>query len=165
MNTIQDKSKASMGKVQDIDGDTKGIHENQTKSECRLGSKCICESVAKGCAVPVPDRTINLLEEAYDDWVANAVELDRLQAQTRRARKKNYELQTLTQETHKTRYAAMKREYDLALKKAQTEHITYGPPNKESSRRAKVIGKAWKRFRISLQSKEQHHSPKNNTIV
>ena len=178
MNTIQDKSKAPMGKVQDIDGDTKSIHENRTKSECSRKNGCICESVAKSCAVRVPDRTTNLLEEAYDDWVANAVELDRLQTQIHRARKKNYKLQTLIQETHGARYAAMKREHDSALKKAQTEYIAYELtrnkvrrtgntgeaetanktyqttqrtvyPNKESSRRAKVIGKAWERFKIS----------------
>ncbi len=73
--------------------------------------------MAKGCAVPVSDRTINLLEETYDDWVANAVELDRLETLIQRAHKKNYKLQTLIQETHRVRYAAMKRDHDSALKK------------------------------------------------
>ncbi len=117
MDTVQDKSEAFIEKVQDINGDTKSTPENQTKSKRNLGSKCISRSAARGCAMPVPSRTINLLE--HDDLVASAGELAELQAQIHRARKKNYDLQTLTQlETH---YTTMKQKFDSALKKASEE--------------------------------------------
>ncbi len=120
MNTIQDKSKASMGKVQDIVDDTRSVHKNE----------CLCESVVKPTptnsrAECVLDKTTNLLEAAYDEWLANAVELDRLQTLIQKAHKKNYKLQTLIQKTHKVRYAAMKRDHDSELKRVQTKYNAY----------------------------------------
>ena len=72
--------------------------------------------VARGCTAPVRKRTINLLD--HPDLVAGSGELVKLQDQIHRARKKNYDPQSLTQ--LETRYATMKQEFDLALKKAQT---------------------------------------------
>ena len=115
MNTIQDKSKAPVGKVQDTNVDTKSIHENQAKS--------------KQCS-----ECINLLE--HNDLVETAGELVRLQAQIHRADKNNYNLQTL--ETHRARYATMKREFDSELRNRTSRTA---PPNKQSSRRAKVTEK------------------------
>ena len=147
MNTIQDRSKTPMEKVHNIDGNTKSAHAHENSTESvptdnkaeRLVNRTtdLLEEAyddwvknaielnrlevqkhraAKGCVVPVPNKTINLLE--HDDLVATAGELIRLQAQIHRAREKNYDLQTLTQQ--ETHYAAMKQEFDSALKKAQT---------------------------------------------
>ena len=130
MNTIQDKSKASMGKVQDIDGDTKSIHENPIESECSCKNECICESVAKPTPIEsraerVLDKTTNLLEKAYGDWLTNAEKLDRLRTLIQKAHIKDYKLQILIQEAHRVRYEAMKWDHDSALKKVQTKYIAY----------------------------------------
>ena len=104
-----------------------------TKSKCNLGSKCIVQRPGEvrrsfeflkyaPVKAPVRNRTINLLE--HDDLVARAGELINLQDQIHRARKKNYDLQTLTQQ--ETRYAAMKQEFDSTVKKASEEQY-YGP--------------------------------------
>ena len=117
MNTIQDKSKTLLGKVHDIDGNTKSIHENQTKStrsiarsKRTIARKCIRESMA-GWAMPAPNRIINLLE--HPDLVEGAGELVTLQGEIHRA------CETLTQ--LETRHATMKQEFDSALKKASEE--------------------------------------------
>ncbi len=116
-------------------------------------------------------ESTNLLEGAYEEWLAHAEELDELQTLIQKAHKKSYELQTLIQEAHKRSYAAMKTEHESALKKVQAKYNAYdttrnkarrtgntGEPetvkkthettqrtvyhNRESLRRANVIGKA-----------------------
>ncbi len=116
-------------------------------------------------------ESTNLLEGAYEEWLAHAEELDELQTLIQKAHKKSYELQTLIQEAHKRSYVAMKTEHDSALKKVQAKYNAYdttrnkarrtgntGEPetvkkthettqrtvyhNRESLRRANVIGKA-----------------------
>ena len=121
MDTVQDKSEAPIGKAQDTDGDAKSIHENLIESNRK--NERVYESVAK--PTTVKSRTTNLLEKAYDDWLANAAELDRLQTLTHKAHKKNQKLQTLIQKTHRVRYAAMKREHESALKEVQARYIAY----------------------------------------
>ena len=100
MDTVQDKSEASVGKVQDTDGDTKSIHENP------IGSNCKNEHVYESAAKPttVESRATNLLEKAYNDWLANAAELNKLETLTHKALEKNYKLQTLIQKTPRVRY-------------------------------------------------------------
>ena len=66
--------------------------------------------------VPVRKRVINLND--HPNLVADSEELFKLKAEIRRGREKNYDPQSLTQ--LETRYATMKQEFDLALKKAQT---------------------------------------------
>ena len=116
-------------------------------------------------------ESTNLLEGAYEEWLAHAEELDELQTLIQKAHKKSYELQTLIQEAHKRSYAAMKTEHESALKKVQAKYKAYdttrnkarqtgntGEPetvkktrettqrtvyhNRESLRRANVLGKA-----------------------
>ena len=130
-------------------------------------------------------ESTNLLEKAYEEWLTHAEETDKLQTLVQKAHKKSYELQTQIQEAHKRSYAAMKTEYESALKKIQEKYNAYDTarnkarqtgntgesetmkkmyvttrrtiyPNRESLRRANVLGKAFvegtKRFLVARKS-------------
>ncbi len=79
-------------------------------------------------------ESTNLLEGAYEEWLAHAEELDELQTLIQKAHKKSYELQTLIQEAHKRSYAAMKTEHESALKKVQAKYNAYDTTRNKARR-------------------------------
>jgi hypothetical protein len=111
MNTVQDKSEQPMEKVQD----TIAVKNESTVKSATTGN---------GNKRPL-DRATDLREAAYEEWLENAAEMDRLQTLTHRAHKRNYKLQSLIQRTHKVRYAIMKRDNDSELRRVQREYNAY----------------------------------------